>query len=174
MKRNQPSTIRLICFLLISSFVVVLSYAKGKNIEFQAQWPLYEALRNTSGIVFAVMGAWIAIVYPDSLKNASSPDSTEKDDIFYMLQAMLISALILSSVLLVGIAAPLIKQYEFLSIYSQFLRGISYALLSMMTMAQLWTLLITILPNYTVKRDILREKENVKLRAKMTEHKNRK
>lgn len=156
MKRKVSSTNSLVCFLLISSFVTVVSFTKGREVEFQAQWPLYEALRNTSGIVFAVMGAWIAIIYPDSLKNASSSGSKGIDDILNMLQAMLISAAILSSVLLIGIAVPLIKQYAFLSVYSRFIRGVSYAFLSFMTIAQLWALLLTILPNYIVKRNILR------------------
>jgi len=32
------------------------------------QWPYFEALRTTTSIVFGVMGAFIAIIYPDVLK----------------------------------------------------------------------------------------------------------
>jgi len=31
------------------------------------QWPLYESLRNTSAIIFGVMGAWLAIICPDGI-----------------------------------------------------------------------------------------------------------
>lgn len=40
----------------------------GENVSFAQQWPLFEALRNTASIIFAAVGAWLAIIYPERLK----------------------------------------------------------------------------------------------------------
>lgn len=47
-----------------------LGYYFGAPIALKDQWPLYDALRNTTSIVFGIMGALIALVYPDAVKNA--------------------------------------------------------------------------------------------------------
>lgn len=65
-------------YLRIGMIVVIawLGYYFGAPIVLSAQWPLYDALRNTTSIAFGIMGALIALVYPDAVKNAlrgSSP-----------------------------------------------------------------------------------------------------
>ena len=59
-------------FVLIAAGLSVASFHKGKKVDFETQLLLYDALRNTSGIVFAVMGAWIAIIYPEVVKDIES------------------------------------------------------------------------------------------------------
>lgn len=54
---------------IATSLVAVgTGYYFGKNVPFHEQWPLYEALRTTASIIFAVVGAWLAIIYPERLK----------------------------------------------------------------------------------------------------------
>ncbi|MCI5122880.1 MAG: hypothetical protein D3908_17170 [Candidatus Electrothrix sp. AUS4] len=53
--------------ILLSIFIAILCYSVGSDIKISEQLPLYESLRNTSAIIFGVMGAWIAILYPNSL-----------------------------------------------------------------------------------------------------------
>lgn len=154
-------------FISISMFVFVMGFSKGREVSFQMQWPLYEALRNTSGIVFAVMGAWIAIIYPEAFRNLSSPKSEGKENVFNMLQAMSISALILAFVLIVALSVPIMRQFSALYAYTMLLRGISYSLVSLLTLAQLWTILLTILPNYLVKRSLIEEEVKAKFIAEM-------
>lgn len=173
MKRNAPPKIKLLCLLLISLLVAIVSFSKGQEVSFETQWRSYEALRNTSGIVFAVMGAWIAIIYPESLRKIISPDSEGGEEILNMLQAMLISAIILAFVLLLGVAVPLLSQYSFLAAQERAFRGLSYLTLSLMTLAQLWTLLLTILPNYIVKRSMVRRRNDAALLSEMTKHEKR-
>ena len=65
-------------YLRIGMVVVIawLGYHFGAPIALKDQWPLYDALRNTTSIAFGIMGALIALVYPDAVKNAlrgSSP-----------------------------------------------------------------------------------------------------
>lgn len=50
--------------------IALLGYHFGAPIPLKDQWPLFEALRTTTSIVFGVMGALLALVYPDAVKNA--------------------------------------------------------------------------------------------------------
>lgn len=59
-------------FLRLGVVIAVawLGYRFGTPIALNDQWPLYDTLRNTTSIVFGIMGALIALVYPDAVKNA--------------------------------------------------------------------------------------------------------
>lgn len=164
---KQRKGLNKVILLAFSVIVSIVSFSKGQEVSFQLQWPLYEALRNTSAIVFAVMGAWIAIIYPADLKNLSSPKSEGKENVFNMLQAMSISALVLAFVLIVAWSVPIMKQFAVLHTYTKLLRGISYSLVSLLTLAQLWTILLTILPNYLVKRSLIEREVRAKFIAEM-------
>jgi hypothetical protein len=45
-----------------------LGYHFGADITLSDQWPYFEALRTTTSIVFGVMGALLAVVFPEVLK----------------------------------------------------------------------------------------------------------
>lgn len=61
--------------------IALLGYHFGSSIPLKDQWPLFEALRTTTSIVFGVMGALLALVYPDAVKNAlrDGPSAQETD-----------------------------------------------------------------------------------------------
>lgn len=54
------------------ALIIVISLLFGGNIPFKEQLPIYDGLRNTSAIIFAVMGAWISLIYPNKLSSAFS------------------------------------------------------------------------------------------------------
>ena len=43
------------------TFSVTAAYFVGDKITFSEQWGLYETLRTTASIIFAVVGAWFAM-----------------------------------------------------------------------------------------------------------------
>lgn len=47
-----------------------IGYHFGVSIKLEDQWPYFEALRTTTSIVFGVMGALLAIVFPEVLKSS--------------------------------------------------------------------------------------------------------
>lgn len=51
-------------------FIILAAGYFGRHITFALQWPLFEALRTTASIIFAVVGAWFAIIYPERLKKS--------------------------------------------------------------------------------------------------------
>ncbi|MDB5963499.1 MAG: hypothetical protein JWP59_4793 [Massilia sp.] len=59
----------MILFHLFFCFAAgYLGYHFGAVIELSEQWPFFEALRTTTSIVFGVMGALLAVIFPDVLK----------------------------------------------------------------------------------------------------------
>ncbi|PAT34949.1 hypothetical protein [Vandammella animalimorsus] len=133
----------------------------GRKVPFVEQWPLFEALRTTAAIIFAVIGAWMAIVYPErlrfSLRKGAGGRTPTGDASSELFTPVVNSTCILAIVLLIGIVAPLVRAYGF-GIPAELGRGLSYALLVALTLWQLWTVFLTLGPADSIKSDMDREK----------------
>lgn len=150
--------ILLIIFLFLTG---ALCFKFGAGIPFKEQWPLYESLRNTSAIIFGVMGAWIAIIYPNVLSKIygrvnSSDAKAEAEKINKLISPMLYATTIVAIVLVIGLAAPIAKRIEYLSQYHNILRSLSFSIFGMLTIAQLWSLILTLIPNDIILRKLNR------------------
>ena len=111
-----------------SAGLLVLGFIYGQNIRFSEQWPLFEALRNTAAIIFAVIGAWAAIIYPERLKlafeeNGKVAKTSSSKGIEMLMAPIFHSTFLLAIILLVGILAPIVKQFEFVSKWTNLFRG---------------------------------------------------
>lgn len=131
------------------------SYWYGRQIPFAAQWPLFEALRTTASIIFAVVGAWLAIIYPERLKLSfkaapkKHPEAPVK--MGQLLHPAMHSTAILCAVLCVGIVAPILKQIPMLLEFRDTCRGLSYCLATALTLWQIWTVILTLVPADVIK-----------------------
>lgn len=132
----------------------------GRKVPFAEQWPMFEALRATAAIIFAVIGAWMAIIYPERLKlsfrpvNGAAPTEIGSATGWSQLFTPVVhSTLILSVVLLIGIVVPALKHAQ-LAVPVEYWRGISYATLVALTLWQLWTVLLTLVPADKVKASL--------------------
>lgn len=136
----------------------------GRFVPFAQQSPLFEALRTTASIIFAVVGAWMAIIYPERLRFTFKPDSSESTSIPVnmgkLLHPAVNSTFILCIVLMVGVLAPLIKQVSFLLPHKELLRGVSFSLLIALTTWQIWTVILTLVPADMIKSKV--DHENAK------------
>lgn len=134
----------------------------GKQISFSEQWPLFEALRTTAAIIFAVVGAWLAIIYPERLRSTFRPTEehshSTKVDMGSFLSPAINSTAILAVVLLVGILAPMAKQLDFFLENKYLFRGLSFGLLVALTCWQLITIVATLSPVDFIKTES--DKEN--------------
>jgi len=126
----------------------------GQTVPFSEQWPMYEALRTTAAIIFAVIGAWLAIIYPERLKlsirdpqRASESDGRGMGKLF---TPVVNSTAILCIILVVGVAAPILKRHD-VGIPLEVIRGCSYGLLVALTIWQLWTVILTLVPASNMK-----------------------
>lgn len=152
---------------ITSISVVGLSCWLGKEIAFEKQWPLFEALRTTASIIFAVVGAWIAIVYPERLKlsfsNEKATNQNSQIGLSRLFSPVVNSTAILCIILIIGVTAPLVKTFQIALDYKEQLRGISYATLVALTLWQLWTVVLTLIPADVIKTMTDREDERRKL-----------
>ena len=134
-----------ICALIICC----ASYYFGKSIPFSQQWPLYEALRTTAAIIFAVVGAWLAIVYPERLKfsfNRQAEKNSTGKNFGLLFVPAIHSTIILIILLLVGILAPLLRQIPLNDEYREVARGLSYLLVAALTLWQVVIVAMAIAP----------------------------
>lgn len=152
----------------VSLVILVLSAWRGAHVPFSDQWPLYEALRNTAAIIFAVVGAWLAIVYPERLRGAFNRTDDERQigsslrdsngqRAIKLVLPILNTTLILAVVLFVGILAPLVKGLPWVQGNIKLFRSASYLLLSSLTLLQAWTVVFTLVPASEMKDQILEE-----------------
>ncbi|EXI62209.1 hypothetical protein MHD_10185 [Mannheimia granulomatis] len=144
--------------VLVLSFALSASaaYFVGDKITFSEQWGLYETLRTTASIIFAVVGAWFAIVYPEKLRAPFRERITTQassDTRFGSLFSPIVnSTVILCLILLIGILAPVLKQIPALLEYKGYLRASSFFILCCLTFWQIWTVFITLIPADMLKR----------------------
>ncbi|MBE2895189.1 hypothetical protein [Spirabiliibacterium falconis] len=147
-------------------FSVVPPYFIGDRITFSDQWPLYESLRTTAAIIFAVVGAWFAIVYPEKLKSPFKGgiiDNQSSDARFRALFSPIVhSTAILCIILFIGILAPIMKQIPALLEYKNYMRAISFGFLCILTFWQIWTVFITLIPADIIKNQAEIEKNRQK------------
>lgn len=143
---------RTLVFILLGAISIalcVLGFVLGKNVTISNQWPLYDTLRTTSAIIFAVVGAWLAIIYPERLKIAVRDQdaiSEKSPRLKLILTPAVSSAAILIIVLLIGVLHPLLRQIPALLDHGVAIRGASFAFLVALTLWQVATVVIAILP----------------------------
>lgn len=136
-------------FILLSVAIVSAAAFYGTAVRFSEQWALYEALRSTASIIFAVAGVWLAIIYPDRLKSPYTKSSTDpiyRKGFKQLFSPVIHSIAVLVAVLLVGILAPLVKQIPLALSYMHLLRAVSMAFLALLTTFQIYTVLSVLIP----------------------------
>ncbi|TVL35309.1 hypothetical protein [Shewanella xiamenensis] len=154
--------------IIIFICLVLASLILGRHIPFAEQIPIYDGLRNTSSIIFAVMGAWIALLYPSKLSKAFGKKAyDEKEDdieqINRLFRPLIYSTFILMVVISVSFIVPLAKQINYFIQYKEFFRAISFAIIGSLTFIQFWSLILTLIPGDSIKDDL----EEVKQREEM-------
>lgn len=162
-------TIRLI-FTVSAAGIIISSIVLGGGITFKEQMPIYDGLRNTSAIIFAVMGAWIALLYPGKLSQAfgKKPYKEKENDIDQikrLFRPMIYSTIILMVVIGVSFGVPLAKQISFLHPNKEVFRALSFGVIALLTLLQFWSIILTLVPGDAIKDDL----DDLKSREEMLE-----
>lgn len=130
----------------------------GANIPFHDQWPLYEALRSTSSIIFAVIGAWLTILYPEALKKIFTRNAqfsgARVDSIELLVSNIRYSTAILATIMIVGIVGQVLRHLSVSTEYVGYLRALCFSLLGVLTFLQFWTLLMTLAQAEMAREDL--------------------
>ena len=119
------------------------------------------------------LGAWVAIAFPERLRllsgqksNGSGAGNRRFLDLF---APVIHSTAILCIVLLVGLAAPVIKGLVTDVMVIEFLRRSSFGLLAVLTLWQVWTVVLTLIPADELKsamdRDLATHRSRQALRG---------
>ena len=136
--------------LVALTVVSIAVFIGAPVVPFAQQWPLYEALRTTAAIIFAVVGAWIAIAYPERLRLLRKPNGTAEQStnasMLDLFAPVVHSTFILCVILVAGIIAPLLRAWVTDAATTAFLLRVSFALLVFLTLWQVWTVILTLLP----------------------------
>ncbi len=155
----RRSFMRLL-IILIAVVVVGGGGWLGQKVPFAVQWPMFEALRTTAAIIFAVIGAWMAIIYPERLKlSFKDPSATtpgKADAAGELFTPVINSTSILVIVLGIGVVAPLVKTIGLPGPVAIW-RGVSYAILIALTLWQIWTVMLTVDPADRIKSFMSKE-----------------
>lgn len=149
---------RILAFLSVISLCI---FFFSPTVSFSIQWPLYEALRTTAAIIFAVIGAWVAIAFPDRLRKLSgsqveeekAPDTRMLD----LFEPVFHSTVILCLILIIGIAAPIMRAAISNPVIINSLNRASFALLVFLTLWQVWTVILTLRPADALKSQMARD-----------------
>lgn len=142
----------------------------GRKVPFSEQWPMYEGLRTTAAIIFGVIGAWLAIIYPERLKlsfKRGAQAAPSESGVGQLFSPVVNSTIVLGAILVIGVIAPIVKQYP-LPLNVEICRGISYGMLVALTLFQLWTVLLTLVPADTIKSFVDHEDEAQRALAGLT------
>lgn len=139
-------------FLAVPFFAALIGFGlwHGALVKAEQQGSLFEGLRTTAAIIFGVMGAWIAIVYPESLKRILDPrtDDEAKHAVLVrqLLTPILFSTAILAVVLVGAPIASVVQKFNFYQQHEDLFLRLSFATLLLLTALEFWAVLLSLVP----------------------------
>lgn len=166
-RRAKRALLNLLGWIVIVVLAVPVFFY-GRNIAYDKQMVVYDGLRNTSGIIFGVMGAWMAVLYPGGIASFFKDPRSASSQIAAITGAMVNSMLTLAVILLIQFLAPILEQFPFPPLIVSLSKGFSYSLVFVLTALQMRSLLITLLPNYIIKEDLVRQENLEELRKRLS------
>jgi hypothetical protein len=156
----MKSIIRKVLFFSSLALLAYIFFYFGKNVSYKEQSSLFDNLRTTSGIIFTIMGIWIAVIYPNSLLKVFSQEITTEEDmqhiekIYNLIMPMVYSAIIFSVVLIIQMIYPLAKQISFFNSNISTFRGLLYSFIGILNILQIWTLFIALIPGNNLVKEL--------------------
>lgn len=149
--------IKYLILALVTSIATYVCKDIAVSLPFSAYKETLHALLNISSIIFAIIGAWIAIIYPRAIgrafKGNSISDITIKEadrDAGYLselVEIVVVSALVLMIVLIIQFSAPILQ--GMISDKSLvFVKILVFYVIFFLTVSQLYAISRVILANY--------------------------
>jgi hypothetical protein len=149
-------------FIIFSTSLVVGSLF-GQNISYSEQSKLLDTLRDTSAVLMAVLGVWLAVVCPEILSNLFTDKKFIVDPKFLKrFQTITIPLFIYSIIICFEIFIPwiaiVLKQIDFFVLHFELMRQISFSIISLLCLVQVLSILLVLAPleivSITGKRNI--------------------
>lgn len=132
----------------------------GAAIPFADQATLLRELREVSTIIFGIMGAWSAIVYPEELKrtlratDAQAVEPTTLERFRLLMRCIVLSAAIVAVVIVIQFAAPIVGQFAWAQRHAHVLRAASFGFACALAIVQIWVVLLMLIPINEADADV--------------------
>lgn len=156
----------LSCFLtfVFQGVVSKLGYASYKET--------LGALLNISSIVFAIIGAWIAVIYPRAIgrvfKGSATSDLSLREadaDANYLselVEIVMVSASVLMIVLIIQFSAPVLREVVHGNVLV-YVKMIAFGVVLFLTVSQLYAISRVVLANYFFLNELRRKNVDAKI-----------
>lgn len=152
----------LAIFIFLILIPVYLIFMYGKNVPYSDQKDILDSLKDTASIIFAILGAWIAVIYPKELQKKILNLETDNNEIIF--EKLIYGLILITSVLIVMIISltfiNLIKNISYFSEYKELLRSFLLLYLYGISLVQCYALLVTLMPNIQILIDLIHERNN--------------
>jgi hypothetical protein len=164
--------IKYIILSIVSLIATYLLRDTVSSLGYSAYKDTLGALLNISSILFAIIGAWIAIIYPraigrvfkggDVSEQALKDADTDADYLSELVEIVMVSAIVLMVVLFVQFSVPIAKALIFgkAIIYT---KHAAFFIVFLLTMSQLYAVFRVILANYFFLNDLRKKNADGKV-----------
>ncbi len=157
--------IRLMIFLVTSIAVGFFTYGDLNALNGDAFKNVMGVLLNVSSIVFAIIGAWIAIIYPSAIKSAivsnredsskliqqSAKDANYLSDLFDIVMQ---SAIVIMIAIFIQVVMPLIKSFDYFSLSMDLVKFFAITFMLFATFVQMNAIVSVVLKNYFLLKKV--------------------
>lgn len=122
----------------------------GTAVPFVEQKPAFDGLLQIAGIVFGVLGAWLAIVYPgalgDVLKGRRQLGEPETRSLQQLVGPMITATVVILAVLAANVFAPWAKHQPWIIAHTDWARRGAFGALGLFSTTLLWGVLECLVP----------------------------
>jgi hypothetical protein len=167
---NYQKIKKIAFFTLILAISLVLSYYGSDSITYKVISPLISILQNTSAMIFAISGIWIAYLYPQAIARivnnhvtaVNNIESTEVARAKLIVGIVILSGLVMVGLIIITFIGALVASTALYQSYSSTFNGIGLFVLITMSCLQLFSLYIVLASCINFIRD-LQDKTNKKI-----------
>lgn len=160
----------------VALVIFALSYWSSDKLSLKDIQSLLGVLQNTSSMVFAISGIWIAYLYPQAVAaivkgENTLPKEVSKDSeisrIRLIVGVVAISATVMGLLIIFSLIVPIIQNAAFYSVAPHIFKGIGFGFIFTLTYAQLFAVYVVLASNVSFLIDLSNMKTKRKLEQKL-------
>ena len=158
--------LKILALFAVAIFLGVYFHETIASFKYEQFKDVMTTLMSLSSIIFAIIGAWVAIIYPKTITrvfvgNSASPTAIEEaeEDARYLSSLVLVivvSAFILISILMVQLAIPIYMSIPELFKFAGTVKVIGVIFIGILTLLQLLVFFRVLALNYKLLSDVRR------------------
>lgn len=160
----------LISYCLLFASTIFLYLKCDVNISYSDYKEFLLVLLNVSGMVFTLMGIWIAFLYPNALKRIVNPEVIENVDFSETLNetkrlesivaSVLKSGMVVVSIVFIFLIKLLISTFAFYINYQHIFESVAVAFVLVLTFLQLESVFHVVKSNVMFINDLHKKRED--------------